>query len=397
MPTLSIQLSYSSDNGDAEKFVAMTPPDDVADGVYDSGEGNPAGSVRFDVVANTSEFAVKGFEQSFEAWGVPPGATITSITNWSCDGAHFETGSLNGTHDHGVNLRIFKSIWWNVKYNYTGALSGDTAWSAIPPRVDSGSVFPVASTALVRLMCEVDADIGAGGSAAVHFDNINFDINYTGGSSGVSGSGALEAQPAEMAGEGIVKQFYSGVGALQAQEATLSGFIQSLPSLYETVKEKTVNEYELYIDGIKIPLIQFIIKRNATVETASIVVPLQWETELATTTVIVIDMRLTNVYGVESVTQLFSGTLIDYAKSAKELTGNCAGAASYPANAVRDFSNVSYSTDDGNYYMYRLQVDPRFYPGDVGMYGLRRININRVTIYVNQYQATMELSDVGQV
>jgi hypothetical protein len=397
MPTLSIALSFSADDGEAEKFVAETPPDDVADGVYDAAEGNPTGSVRFDVVASTNEFAVKSYDQTFETWGVPPGATIGSITNFSVDGAHFETGSSNGTHDHGCALRIFKSIWWSVKYNYTGALSGDLAWSAIPAKTDSSSVFPCASTALVRLRLEVDADIGAGGSAEVHFDNINFDINYTGGSSGEFGTGALQAQPAQVAGEGTVKQFYQGTGALQAQESTVAGYAQTLPSLIETAKQNTADNYVLYADGVSVPLIQFTVRRDVTTETASITAPVDFEDIMAAAAVISIDMVSVNIYGAETVTELFTGALDSYSTSRSGVISSCSGAASWPANAVRDFGNVSYITDDANYNAYRLSVDPRFNPGDVGMFGLRRININRVTFSVNQSQTFMELSDVGQV
>lgn len=398
MATLSIALSFSSDDGEAEKYVAETPPDDVADGVYDSGEGNPAGSVRFDVVANTNEFAVKSYDQTFEAWGIPPGATISSITNFSVDGAHFETGSSNGTHDHGCALRIFKSgIWWSVKYNYTGALSGDLAWSAIPPKTDSSSVFPCASTAIVRLRLEVDADIGSGGTAAVHFDNINFDINYSGGVSGETGTGVLQSQPAEIAGTGTVKQFYSGTGALQAQQPTVAGYAQSLPSLIETAKQNTSDDYVLYVDGVSVPIIKFTVQRNTTTETASITSPVLYEDVISAATVISIDIISTDIYGIETTTELFAGVLDSYSTSRSGVVSKCIGVASWPANAVRDFGNVSYIIDDANYYAYRLSVDPRFYPGDVGMYGLQRININRISFIVNQNQSYMELTSVGQV
>ena len=398
MATVTVALSFSADDGEAEKYVAETPPDTVADGVYDAAEGNPTGSVRFDVVANTNEFAVKSYDQNFEAWGVPPGAAIDSITNFSVDGAHFETGAANGTHSHGCALRIFKSgIWWSTKYNYTNSVSGDLAWSAIPQRTDSTSAFPCASTDLVRLRLEVDADIGAAGSAAVHFDNINFDINYTGGASGESGTGALQAQPAQVSGAGTVKQFYSGSGALQAQPSVMSGYAQSLPSLVEIAKENTADTYVLNADGQEVPLIQFTVRRNTASETASITSPVFYEDVISAAAVISIDMVSTDVYGTETVTGLFSGALNSYGTSRTSITASCSGAASWPANAVRDFGNVSYITDDANYNAYRAAVDPRFYPGDVGMFGLRRININRVTFSANQSQAFMELSDVGQV
>ena len=396
MATLSITFNFSSDNGDAELFVAETPPDVVADGVYDAGEGNPAGSVRFDVAASTSEYAVKSFDQSFEAWGVPAGATITSITNWYCEGAHFETGASNGLHSHGVNLRVFNGLWWNTKYSYTNNLSGDTAWAQITNRTDSASAFPVASTALVRLRLEVDADIGVGGSAEVHFDNINFDINYT-LPAAPTGTGALQAQSAQVASEGTVQQFYSGTGALQAQSASMSGYAQTLPSLVETTKQNTADNYVLYADGVSVPLLQFTVRRNTATETASITSPVLYEDIIAGATVISIDIVSVDVYGIETTTELFTGALDSYSTSRSGVISNCSGAASWPANAVRDFGNVSYITDDANYNAYRASVDPRFYPGDVGMYGLRRININRVTFSVNQNQAFMELSSVGQV
>ena len=376
MPTINVSLTFSSDDGEAEKFTS-TDISKFADGVYDSGEGNPAGSVKFDIADNlTSGIGSKYYpnpfatQATFEDFGVPPGSTITTINNFTVDGAYFETNT-NGSHGLWIWLRVN-----NVTVRNRGlpALeTGNSPWQALILHTSIETEFPCASNTLFSVFARMLATTFATGTRAIYYDNINFDIEYT-EPTGVSGTGALQAQP-----------------------ATMNGYAYSLPTTVEPVKKATVDTYKLYIDGVEIPLIKFIIKRNTTTEIAEIIIPVLWEPELSAATNIVINMGLTNVYGVESVTQLFTGTLNSYSKSKFILLGICDGAAIYPANIIRNFDNVSYSTDDGNYYMYRLQVDPLFYPGDIGMYGTRRINVNRVTIYANQYQATMELSDVGQV
>ena len=165
----------------------------------------------------------------------------------------------------------------------------------------------------------------------------------------------------------------------------------------EPVKEHTSDSFVLYADGVTVPLIQFTVRRNTLTEAASITAPAAFEDIMAAATVISIDMVAVDVYGAETVTELFTGSLDSYSTSRAGVLSNCLGAASWPANAVRDFGNVSYITDDANYYAYRSSIDPRFYPGDAGMFGLRQINVNRVTFSVNQNQAFMELSSVGQV
>ena len=376
MPIINVSLTFSSDDGEAEKFTS-TDTSEFADGVYDGAEGNPAGSVKFDIARNltgrtSSKYYPNPFatQATFEDFGVPPGATITTISNFTADGAYFETAS-DGIHGLWIWLRVN-----NVTVRNRGLPTletGNSPWQALFSHVSIETEFPCSSNTVFSVIARLFATTFASGTSSIQFDNITFDIEYTEGAD------------------------ITGTGALQAQPATIDGHAYSLPTTLEPVKQLTVDSYKLYIDGVEIPLIKFTVKRNTTTETAEIIVPLLWEPELAAATTIVINMESTNVYGVESITQLFSGALNSYSKSRNSLLALCDGAAVYPVNVIRDFDNVSYSTDDGNYYMYRLQVDPRFYPGDIGMFGTRRINVNRVTIYANQYQAVMEISDVGQV
>ena len=395
MATLTITMDFSSDNGDAENFTSFSETD-YLNGVYDSGVGNPAGSCRIDSAKVTTAFGRKFNFQSFEAWGVPAGATIDSITNWTIDGAYFETGASNGTNTIGGGLAAVSSLS-SIRYNYTDPpASGDWSWQTIPLVDTWDGDFPYASTDTLYIYLDADMNLGAGGAGSCHYDNISFDINYTTGADSI-GTGAIQAQVAKVSGSGDALMVAYATGAIQAQDASVSGYSQSLPSVIELVKVNTADSFILYADGVSVPLIQFTVRRNTATETAAITAPVDFEDIIAAATVISIDMVSTDVYGTETTTELFTGALADYSTSRSGIISNCTGAASWPANAVRDFGNVSYITDDANYNAYRLSIDPRFYPGDVGMYGLRRININRVTFSVNQNQAFMELSSVGQV
>jgi len=243
--------------------------------------------------------------------------------------------------------------------------------------------------------CDLDIIDVSGTSVGILYDNISFDITYTAGADS-SGSGDLQSQPAQVSGSGSVEFIAYASGALQAQDAVIAGYAQSLPSATEPAKANTADSYLLYADAVAVPLIQFTVRRD-TIETASITAPVVYEDLMAGATVISIDMVSTDDYGAETVTELFTGALDTYSTSRSGVVVNCLGAATWPANAVRDFGNVSFITDDANYNAYRASIDPRFYPGDVGMYGFRRINVNKVTFSVNRTQSFMELSNVGQV
>jgi len=162
-------------------------------------------------------------------------------------------------------------------------------------------------------------------------------------------------------------------------------------------KEKTADKYIIYADGVDLALINFTLRRNTSTELATITLPIDYKDILAAATVISIDMVSLNFYGIETTTEIFTGGLDDLSTTYSSVTVNCSGTASWPASAERLFANVSYISDDANYYSCRLNVDPSFSPGDTGFLGLREININRVVIIANNNQAYMELSDVGQV
>ena len=391
MPTLTVTFNFSSDNGDAELFVNGNAAD-FTEGFYDGAEGNPSGSLRFDTVWVFSDFQEKRISQTFEDWGVPSGSTITSVSNLAADAKRVEVGSW-GNYQAGVSL-FHDGIYAN--YVFLWPLSGDLAWTALTADTPNLIRFPVPSTETLILNCDLDVTDSGGTSVSYWYDNITFDINYTLGADS-AGTGTLQAQAAEVDGEGSVEFIAYATGVLQAQDAVVAGYSQSLPSATQAIKVNTADSYILYADGVSVPLIQFTVRRNTAAETAAITAPVDFEDIIAAATVISIDMVSTDVYGTETTTELFTGALADYSTSRSGIISNCTGAASWPANAVRDFGNVSYITDDANYNAYRLSIDPRFYPGDVGMYGLRRININRVTFSVNQNQAFMELSSVGQV
>ena len=397
MATLNISFTFSSDNGDAEDFVSFSEAD-YLNAVYDSGEGNPAGSSRIDSAKVTTAFGRKFNFKTFEAWGIPAGATIDSITNWTIDGAYFETGASNGTNFIGGGIAVGGSSSV-VRYSYTDPPAlGDWAWQTIPLQDIWDGPFPAASTDNLFIFLDADMNLGAGGAGSSHHDNISFDINYTPLSPGETASGALQAQNATMSGVATVEPIIYASGALQAQDAAISGFCQALPSVHETVASITQDVYLFDADGVTVPFIRFNVRREGANESAVITAPLEYKNILIAAAAVTINVQSFDVYGVETQFQLFTGTVDTFITSSNnQITLNCTGAATWPANAVRDFANVSYNTDDGNYYSYRTKVDPRFYPGDVGMFGLRRININRVLFSVNEQQAFMELADIGQV
>ena len=375
MAIITVTLAFSSNDGEAEKFTGATTY--YTDGIYDSAEGNPNGSVRFDAGNNlnnnlTSKYWPEPFatQQTFEDFGVPAFSTINTINNFVADGAHFNFGTGNTTHQIILWLRV-ENITCRVRA-LPALVSGDTAWTALTLNSTNETPFPAASTDHLAIVARLWSNTGVAGTSSTHFDNISFDIDYT-------------------------ETVSIGSGALDAQQSLVSGYAYALPSTHEIASENTLDNYILYADGVSVPLIQFTVRRNTAAETAAITAPVDFEDIIAAATVISIDIVSTDVYGTETTTEIFTGALADYSTSRSGIISNCTGAASWPANAVRDFGNVSYITDDANYNAYRLSIDPRFYPGDVGMYGLRRININRVTFSVNQNQSFMELSSVGQV
>jgi hypothetical protein len=374
MPTVNVSFSFSSDNGDAELFISN---DDTvhSDGIYDGAVGNPAGSARFDTVVDGSGFEYKEFFRTFEQWGVPAGSIVTGVSNFVADRRYEETGTGNGDHYAGAHCgggTGFPGSLTIALFNPT-AQNGDVAFETLPEGFNSQNLFPRPTTQQFYLTCEVSADLTGGNTAQTWFDNISFDITYT--VAGVTGSGVLNAQP-----------------------ATLSAYAQVLPGgVKQETREPSQDVYTLDVDGVVVPLVQFYISREATRETARIVVPLIFNGIVAMASALTINLESFDVYGVPTDIILFTGSLDTYQTTKRSTTANCVGAVSYPANAVRDFGDVSYKTDDGNYYSYRARVDPRFYPGDVGKFGVRQINVNRVTFSVTRYQAIMEISDIGQV
>ena len=396
MAVLNVTLDFSADDGIAEEFTYPLTKT-WTEGIYDGAEGNPAGSVRCDLTTLTTNNQINTRTKTFEQWGVPAGATITNVNNLTSDVKRTEVGSW-GPWDAYVRIYITAPSFIILAERRENGISGARDWTAVPFQSQVGSFTAMASTDSLRasIQCKND-NSPTGTSASVYYDNINFDITYTVAAVADSiGTGALESQDAEMSGAGFAANVLAS-GVLQAQSSLMAGYSQSLPSATQAIKVNTADLFILYADGVSVPLIQFTVRRNTAAETAAITAPVDFEDIIAAATVISIDMVSTDVYGTETTTELFTGALADYSTSRSGIISNCTGAASWPANAVRDFGNVSYITDDANYNAYRLSIDPSFYPGDVGMYGLRRININRVTFSVNQNQAFMELSSVGQV
>jgi len=395
MAVLNVTLDFSVNDGIAEEFTyALTKT--WTEGIYDSAEGNPAGSVRCDLITLTTNNQINTRTKTFEQWGVPAGATITNVNNLTADVKRTETGSW-GPWDAYVRIYITAPSFVIIAERRENGISGARDWTAVPFQSQVGSFTPMASTDTLRASIQCNNDnVPTGTAASVYYDNINFDITYTLATVADSiGTGALQSQDANMSGIGFTANVLAS-GLLQAQDAVIAGYAQSLPSDTEPAKANTADSYILYADAVVVPLTQFTVRRDTT-ETASITAPVAFEDLMAGATVISIDIVSMDDYGAETVTELFTGALDTYSTSRSGVVVNCLGAATWPANAVRDFGNVSFITDDANYNAYRSSIDPRFYPGDVGMYGFRRINVNKVTFSVNRTQSFMELSDVGQV
>lgn len=398
MPTTNISLIFSSDDGTAELFDAISGPLSgfPTEGTYDGSDGNPSGSVTFVMNAVADGTQVYGYTQTLEDWGVPAGSSITNISLLTVDAKGDTTGT---DFDYYPAAALFLespvSLWPSYKWG-GAAWNGDHAWAALTTEDGDTITYPIASTVELTVQLEADAEVFFSDSHQVWFDNLLFSITYTAAADS-TGTGALQAQDAVVSGTGTVKTIHRGTGALQAQTATIAGYAQSLPPGEVASRAQTANTYILLVDGVQVPLINFTVRRDTAAETARIVSPVIFEAEIAAASAIVINMQATDIHGATTVTQLFSGTVDSYSTSGYLATGNCVGAASWPANTVRNFSDVSFIRNDEAVVAYRLAVDPLFNPGDVGMYGLQRINVNRVVFSVTETQAFMELSDLGQM
>jgi len=376
MPTINVSLPFSSDDGEAEKFTS-TDTSEFADGVYDGSEGNPSGSVKFDIVDNlTNDFVSKYYpnpfatQATFEDWGVPPGSTITTINNFAADGAYLETHT-NGSHGLWIWLRVN-----NVTVRNRGLPSldtGDTSWQALFLHTTTEAQFPCSSDTTFSVIARMLATTFATGTRAIYFDNIAFDIEYTAGAD-VQCDGELLSQP-----------------------ATMEGFAQVWPATTEQAKTQTLDYYTLTADGVEIPLLSFTVKRTASAETARIDCPVEFAAAIESATLIDIDITSTDNYGTTTNKTLFSGALDYHSTSKTRTSAVCIGDASWPARVIRYVENVSYINDDGSRFSFRAPVDPDFYPDFIGYYGLRRIDINSITYSVNETQSFMELADIGQV
>ena len=394
MTDIVITLNFSTDDGVSELFdyISILTPDFPVEGTYDGADGNPSGSMTFYTATPADGGQTYRYTQTLEGWGVPPGAVVTNISLLTADAKGESTGATFNYYPTAA-LRLGSGLGYPSYKESSTAWNGNHVWEALTAEYGDTISYPVAST--VDLSVEVVARAGGGTSHQMWYDNLIFTISYGAGADS-SGTGALQAQAAFVSGEGTAKMVVYATGVLQAQAPTISGYAQSLPSATEPAKANTADSYLLYADAVAVPLIQFTVRRD-TIETASITAPVVYEDLMAGATVISIDIVSMDDYGAETVTELFTGALDTYSTSRSGVVVNCLGAATWPANAVRDFGNVSFITDDANYNAYRASIDPRFYPGDVGMYGFRRINVNKVTFSVNRTQAFMELSDVGQV
>ena len=379
MPTVNVNLTFSSDDGIPALFTdASGDGESIPSGVYDSGEGNPAGSMRFDAGANLDVWVARYYLGDFETFGVPSGATVDTITNWSVDAAHVETGTILGTHvleaGLGMGGLIAEPGFTLLKQSGGTETSGDESWSTLTQVFSSDSGFPRASTELFYIFVGVKAHTGSDGATDTYYDNITFDINYSFGA-GVTGSGVLQAQP-----------------------ATVAGYALLLPSGgTESIREPSQDDYRLIINGAPVLFTSFTVRRYPDAETARISLPRLFADLVVPSSAVTINIESYDVYGNLTVIDLFTGTLESYSASGNAITMQCAGVASYPENVVRDFGDVSYTYDDGNLFMYRARVDPRFYPGDIGMFGLRRIDVDKVVYTVDSLQAVMGLMSNGQV
>jgi hypothetical protein len=404
MTTLTITFDFSSDNGDAELFTEIWTDGGSTwpDGAYDGSEGNPSGSVTSAVTYDggyTSGSSSIGITKTLSDWGVPSGATVTSIGNVQADVKVTFAGSSPWP---GVCVQRGEDFSEIIQYKYPNtALSSDFSWGAVTPLQDDNDQSPYALTDNINICVDLSGSCGGSGDFIdFWYDNISFDIEYFAGTV-VTGSGALQAQSATISGTGTSAHVIYGTGSLQALEALIDGYAYYLPGVYETEKTHTSDSFTLTVDGTIIPLFGFTVTRTVGSDTAEVQVPLEYEAEITAAVALTIDITSVDVYGTVTVTELFTGapdtSAPGYqARDRRKIRARGAGTPA-PTNAVREFGNVSYISDDANYFSCRTRIDERFYPGDVGMFGLRRINVNRVTFVVNSTQAFMELTDIGQV
>jgi hypothetical protein len=395
MPVLSISLDFATDDGLAEEF-RNGNTSDFTEGFYEGSEGNPAGSVRFDTVHVFTDFQTKTESKTFEAWGIPAGATITGITDLIVDHKRIEVGTWDVWYA-GAEVRASGTGRTIVGIDTGVGYTGSKDWFQVDQEWRQVGAISYASTELMWVTLYLDVTDVSGTSVGILYDNITFDITYTlpGPAPDITLTGDLQAQDSKIAG---VVSFGTPVpvtGDLQAQNSTMAGYLRSMPATTVAAKKPGTDTFSLNIDGVSVPLIKFTVKREAARETAQVVVPGTFEDILAAAAAIAINLQSFDVYGTETNIQLFSGTLDDFSTLDPYVTGNCSGAASWPATAVRYFENVSYFSDNGNGQIFRTGIDPDFNPGDVGMYGVRRINITRVTFSGNAQQSVMELSSFG--
>ena len=373
MTILNVSFDFSLNDGEAEKFTGSTEFW-IIDGAHDAIEGNPAGSVKFHAVGATATPQSKFYDRTpnttYEDWGVPPGSTVIGLSNFTADNAHIQTAAIA---PNVYTAAVVISGGTIVRHSNEPPIIGDRVWHTLPiVEVDDQSSFPVPSTDVCRLVLTILSGFTPGTTADAYFDNISFDIEYV--SAGVDGSGELQSQSASLSGVGLVT---------------------AGPDV--PVREPTEDIYTVSVDGFVIPLIRVVVVRENSRETARINVPLLFEGLISAASIITVNLEAFDVYGVSTTIELFSGVLDTHSTTRLMVVANCVGSALWPVNKVREFENVSYIADDSNYYAYRTRVDPLFSPGDVGMFGLRQIDVNRVTFSINEYSATMELADIGQM
>ena len=395
MPDIVVNLNFSTDDGIPALFgyIGLLTPNFPATGTYDGTDGNPSGSITFATVSPADGGETYQYSQTLEGWGVPAGASVTNISLLTVDAKGESTGATFNYYPS-ARLRLGSTLDYPSFKESATAWNGNNAWEALTAEYGDTISYPIASTEVLNL--QVTAAAGGGTSHQMWYDNLIFTITYGAGAD-ADGTGVLLAQAARVSGSGDARMVVYATGALQAQAASIAGYSQQLPSVSEAIKENTSDVYSLLIDSVSIPMIKFTIRRNAETETALFSLPLMYEDIVSGGTVFEINLQSFDVYGAETNSQLFTGALDTFSTSIHFVDCTCSGLASWPANAVRDFGNVSYIGDDGNYNAYRCAVDGRFYPGDVGYYQRRRININRVTIVGNNQQVYMELANVGQV
>lgn len=377
MPTINVSLDFSTADGEAEKFTSSITTY-FSNGIYSSTEGNPAGSVRFDhSLGMSGRTASKRWpfpyasRATFEDLGVPVGATVTAVENFTGDFAYTETGSHPGNHGMWIQLQVNDVT---VRNNGLPAFfTGPLAWTTPGSLSSSDAEFPCASNTYCSLIARMYSQTGASGSAQSFFDNFSFDIVY--------GAGAD----------------VSGTGILLSPAASTLGYSQAWPAVTEQAKPLTADSYSLIIDGLVLPLFGFTVTRKDNSETARISTPAEYASLIASATTLEIAMTSIDVYGNTTQNTLFSGSLDSYSKIGNLSEAYCIGAASWPVRKIRYFDHASYLSDDGNKLSFRAPVDPYFYPGFIGYYGLRRVDVNTIVYSVNQTQAFMELSNDGQL